>query len=297
MFVEEIYINRNVNSCESELQISEVIDPKKIVPLTEALLHERHCNLSADVQELMKSFEQRLQDVEAKVERLHEICEECTQSVQVECGSELTSVVSSILPSETEEAQERQILKYIVKEEGSKDMTMVPTESLTELYDRMMAEKKVREANFRRMRRNQQFRDLLLNGVIVDPSSCKRLREELPTSCSKGAPEEEKVFATLNPYTLIDGLIMRGITFRSASSNEKRAHFLTKGRMPEKSRAGNKTHLVQSHSLTRFSILHITRRRRYWALFIPSVGSLNGRLANVVVQLQNIFVLSSLCIL
>ncbi|XP_021695528.1 uncharacterized protein LOC110675310 isoform X1 [Aedes aegypti] len=194
MSLEQIYFNENMKPSQSAVQITEMVGPKKIVPLTEALLHEKHCTLSTDVQEQMKSFEQRLADVEAKVERLHEICEECAQSVQVECGSELASMVSSIVPSEVEEAQERQILKYIVKEEGVKDVAVAPTVSLTELYDRMKAEERVREANFRRMHRNKQFRDLLLNGVAVDPSCCKRFREELPTSCSRDAPEEEKVF-------------------------------------------------------------------------------------------------------
>ncbi|XP_065076001.1 uncharacterized protein LOC135699621 [Ochlerotatus camptorhynchus] len=196
MSLQQIFFNENLNSSES-LGASELIAPRKIVPLTEELLHEKHCTISADVREQLSSFEQRLLNVETKIERMYGICEECTQSVRVEFGSELGSVVSCLSPSGSEEEQEREIFKYIMEEgeevEYNKEVLVAPTNSLTELYDRTKAEERVREANFRRMRKNKQFRDLLLNGAIAHPSCCPRSQDELPTSCSGNAVETKKI--------------------------------------------------------------------------------------------------------
>lgn len=207
MSLQQIFFNEKLNSSES-LGASELIAPRKIVPLTEELLHEKHCTIPEDVREQLSSFEERLMNVETKVERLYGICDECTQSVQVQFGSELGSVVSSISPSGNEEEQEREIFKYILDEEekvkANKEVMVAPTNSLTELYDRTKAEERVREANFRRMRKNKQFRDLLLNGAIAHASCCPRSREKLPTSCSGNAGEDKKVFNPTNSG-LIDG--------------------------------------------------------------------------------------------
>ncbi|XP_062549430.1 uncharacterized protein LOC134213997 isoform X2 [Armigeres subalbatus] len=189
MSVKEIYFNKNANFNESVVELTELA-PKKVVPLTEELLHEKHCTISEDVQQQLISFEQRLLNVEARIDRLHDICEECVQSIQVECGSELASVVSSVQqPSETEEVQERQIMKYIAKKEDTAGSSV----SLNEQYEREKSLERVREANIHRMRRNKQYRDLLLNGVSLNPCSCKRFHEELPTSCSRDAPDVEKI--------------------------------------------------------------------------------------------------------
>lgn len=198
MSLEQIFFNENLNSNES-LVSSELISPRKVVPLTEELLHEKHCNIPADVRKQLCSFEQRLLNVETKMERLYEICDECAQSVQVEFGSETGSVLCSHSPSEE---QEQEIFKYILGEEVEKaignneQVVDAPRNSLTDLYDRAMAEERMREANFRRMRKNKQYRDLLLNGALPEFNCCPHSREQLPTSCLANAGKVEKVLHT-----------------------------------------------------------------------------------------------------